>query len=58
MTESSFRQLLLRLALIPIFSLLAVLAIFGVELREVALSRLAGAQATTILLQTDRLEKA
>src|SRR3984957_2578594 len=57
MTESSFRQLLLRLALIPIFSLLAVLAIFGVELREVALLRFAGAQATTILLQTDRLEK-
>jgi PAS domain S-box-containing protein len=57
MTESSFRQLLLRLALIPIFSLLAVLAIFGFELREVALLRFAGTQATTILLQTDRLEK-
>src|ERR1700722_1132745 len=57
MTESSFRQLLLRLALIPIFSLLAVLAIFGVELREIALLRFAGAQATTILLQTDSLQK-
>jgi PAS domain S-box-containing protein len=56
MTESSFRQLLLRLAFIPILSLLGVLAILGVELREIALLRFAGAQATTILLQTDRLE--
>ncbi len=57
MTESSFRQLLLRLAYIPILSLLCFLAILGVELREIALFRLAGAQATTILLQTDSLQK-
>jgi PAS domain S-box-containing protein len=57
MTESSFRQLLLRLALIPILSLLGVLAIFGVELRKIDLLRVAGAQATNILLQTNSLEK-
>jgi PAS domain S-box-containing protein len=57
MTESSFRQLLLRLAFIPILSLLGFLTILGVELREIALLRFAGAQATTILLQTDSLEK-
>jgi PAS domain S-box-containing protein len=57
MTESSFRQLLLRLAFIPILSLLGFLAILGVELREIALLRFAGSQATTILLQSDRLEK-
>jgi PAS domain-containing protein len=57
MTESSFRQLLLRLALIPILSLLGFVAILGVELREVALLRFAGSQATTILLQSDRIQK-
>lgn len=57
MTESSFRQLLLRLAYIPILSLLGFLAILGVELREIALLRFAGSQATTILLQSNRLEK-
>jgi PAS domain S-box-containing protein len=57
MTESSFRKLLLRLACIPILSLLGFLAILGVELREIALLRFAGAQATTLLLQTDNLQK-
>jgi len=57
MTESSFRKLLLRLACVPILSLLSFLAILGVELREIALLRLAGAQATTVLLQTDNLQK-
>jgi PAS domain S-box-containing protein len=57
MTESSFRQLLLRLAYIPIFSLLGFLAILGVELREISSLRFAGSQATTVLLQSDRLEK-
>jgi PAS domain S-box-containing protein len=57
MTESSFHQLLLRLALIPILSLLGVLAIFGVELRRIDLLRVAGAQATNILLQLNSLEK-
>jgi PAS domain S-box-containing protein len=47
----------LRLAYIPILSLLGFLAILGVELREIALLRLAGSQATTVLLQSGRLEK-
>ena len=57
MTESSFRKLLLRLTCIPLLSLLGFLAILGIELREIAISRLTGAQATTILLQTGNLEK-
>jgi PAS domain S-box-containing protein len=57
MTESSFRKLLLRLACIPILSLLGFIAILGVELREIALLRYAGAEATTLLLQTDNLQK-
>jgi PAS domain S-box-containing protein len=57
MTESSFRKLVLRLACIPILSLLALLAVLGVELREIALLRFAGAHATTLLLQADDLEK-
>ena len=57
MTESSFRQLLLRLAYIPILSLIGFLAILGVELREIAVLRFTGSQATTILLQSDRLQK-
>lgn len=57
MTESSFRMLVLRLACIPILCLLGLLAILGVELREIALLRFAGAQATTVLLQTDDLQK-
>jgi PAS domain S-box-containing protein len=57
MTESSFRKLLLRLACIPILSLLFFLAILGFELREIELLRFAGAGATTLLLQTDNLQK-
>jgi PAS domain S-box-containing protein len=57
MTESSFRHLLLRFASVPIFFLFGFLAILGVQLREVASRRVAGAQATTVLLQSDRLEK-
>ena len=57
MTESAFRRSLLRLTLVPILSLLAFVAILGVELREIALLRIAGAQATTILLQTYRVQK-
>lgn len=56
MTESSFRRLVLRLACVPILSLLGFLAILGYELREIALLRVAGAQATTVLLQTDDLQ--
>ena len=57
MTESAFRQLLLRLSLVPIFSLIALLVILGVELREIDLLRSTGARATTILLESARLEK-
>jgi PAS domain S-box-containing protein len=57
MTESSFRQLLLRLAFIPILSLLGVLTILGVELREVSALRFQGSQATNVLLQSDRLQR-
>jgi PAS domain S-box-containing protein len=57
MTESSFRRLLLRLACIPILSVLGCLVILGVQLREIALLRFAGSQATTVVLQSDRLQK-
>lgn len=57
MTESSFRKLVLRLGCIPILSLLIFLANLGVELKEIASLRFAGAQATTLLLQTDDLQK-
>jgi PAS domain S-box-containing protein len=57
MTESSFRKLLLRLACIPILSLLGFIAVLGIELREIALLRFAGAQATTVVLQADNLQK-
>jgi PAS domain S-box-containing protein len=45
------------LGLYSLLSLLGVLAILGVELREIALLRFVGSQATTILLQSDRLQK-
>jgi PAS domain S-box-containing protein len=57
MTESAFRRSLLRLALIPILSLLAFLAILGLQLRKIARLRLALSQATTILLQSDLVQK-
>ena len=57
MTESSFRQLLLRFAYIPLLCLCGFLAVLGLQLREIALLRLAGAQATTVLLQSNRLQK-
>jgi hypothetical protein len=50
MTESSFRKLLLRLAYIPILTLCGFLIILGLQIREIALLRIAGSQATTILL--------
>jgi len=56
MTESSFRQLLLRFAFVPIVSLCGFLVILGLQLREVAMRRLEGAQATTVLLQAYRLQ--
>lgn len=57
MTESAFRRSLLRLALVPILSLLAFLAILGLQLRKIAIFRIALSQATTILLQSDRVQK-
>jgi PAS domain S-box-containing protein len=57
MTESSFRRLLLRFALIPLILLCGFLAALGFQLREIALRRLAGSQATTVLLESDRLQK-
>jgi methyl-accepting chemotaxis protein len=57
MTESSFRKLVLRLACVPILSLMGFIAILGFELKEIASLRFAGAQATTLLLQTDALQK-
>ena len=57
MTESSFRKLVLRLACIPILCLLGFLAILGVELREIALLRFAGAQATTVRSEERRVGK-
>lgn len=57
MTESAFRRSLLRLALVPILSLLAFLAILGLQLRKIAIFRIALSQATTILLQSNRVQK-
>ena len=57
MTESSFRRLLLRFVLIPLIAICGFLAVLGFQLREIALRRLAGSQATTVLLQSDRLQK-
>jgi PAS domain S-box-containing protein len=57
MTESSFRRLLLRFALIPLIAICGFLAVLGFQLRQIALRRLAGSQATTVLLQSDRLQK-
>ncbi len=55
MTESSFRKLLLRFALVPLFSICVFLAVLGFEIREIALRRLAASQATSILLQSNHL---
>ena len=56
LTESSFRRLLLRFALLPIFSLCVFLSVLGIQLRTIAISRLAGAQATAVLLQSNQTE--
>jgi PAS domain S-box-containing protein len=57
MTESSFRRLLLRFALIPLIAICGFLAVLGFQLRQVALRRFAGSQATTVLLQSNRLQQ-
>ncbi len=57
MTESSFRQLLLRFAFVPVFSLLGFLALLGLQLREIAVHRIRGSQFNAIRLQAYRLQK-
>jgi PAS domain S-box-containing protein len=57
MTESSFRQLLLRFAFVPVFSLLGFLALLGLQLREIAVHRFRGAHHNAIRLQAYRLQK-
>jgi PAS domain S-box-containing protein len=57
MTESSFRRLLLRFALVPLFALCAFVAILGVQISQIARRRIQASQATTILLQSDRVLK-
>jgi PAS domain S-box-containing protein len=57
MTETSFRRLLLRFALVPILSLCAFLTVFGIQLRRIAERRFQAAQATSVLLQSNRLLK-
>ncbi len=57
MTESSFRQLLLRFAFVPIVSLFVFLALLGIQLREIAVHRIRGAQSNAIRLQAYRLQK-
>ncbi len=57
MTESSFRRLLLRFALLPTFSFCVFLALLGYEIHEIYILRIAGAQATTALLDSYQLQK-
>src|ERR1700760_761403 len=55
MTESLFRRLLLRFALLPIVSLCLFLAILGLRIHQINVSRSAGAKNTAILLETSGL---
>jgi PAS domain S-box-containing protein len=57
MTELFFRKLLLRFAALPILCCCVFLAIIGFEIRSIAVSRLVGAQATSILLQSNLIQK-
>ena len=57
MTELSFRKLLLRFAALPVLCCCAFLVIIGLEIRSIAVSRLVGAQATSILLQSNLIQK-
>jgi CHASE3 domain sensor protein len=57
MTESSFRRLLLRFALVPLLALCAFVTILGVQISQIVRRRIQASQATTILLQSDRVLK-
>jgi PAS domain S-box-containing protein len=53
MTESSFRRLLLRFALVPLAVLTLLVTLLLLMLHGIAERRIAGFQATSILLQSD-----
>jgi len=55
MTQSEFRLLLLRFALLPIVCLLAFAALTSLEVRHITQTRAQGQRATTTLLNADRL---
>jgi two-component system, sporulation sensor kinase E len=55
MTESFFRRLLLRFSLVPLLSLCLFLAVLGSRVHQITVNRTHGAQATTILLESNRL---
>jgi CHASE3 domain sensor protein len=55
MTESSFRRLLVRFALVPLLALCAFVALLGFQISQIARRRIQASQATTILLQSDRV---
>ncbi len=55
MTESSFRRLLLRFALVPILGLSLLLAVLGFKIHQISLTRAQASDSTATLLQCDRL---
>jgi PAS domain S-box-containing protein len=55
MTESFFRRLLLRFSLVPLLSLCLFLAVLGFRVHQITVNRAHSAQATTILLESNRL---
>jgi PAS domain S-box-containing protein len=57
MTESSFRKLLLRFALVPVLALAAFVGLLGLQLHEITVRRAEASRATAILLQSEMLQK-
>lgn len=55
MTQSEFRLLLLRFALLPLLFLFAFVAVISLQVHQIAVTRAEGTRATTVLLQADRL---
>src|SRR5271156_848974 len=55
MTESYFRRLLLRFSMVPLLSLCLFLAVLGFRVHQITVNRTHSAQATTILLESNRL---
>jgi PAS domain S-box-containing protein len=55
MTESLFRRLLLRFALVPALSLCLFLAVLGLRLHQISVSRMQVADATATLLESNHL---